>query len=116
MFGFVVGDSSLSVNDDGLILSILVFVNFFFFGLLYNLIFVSVIMNIFMLLDMIFCIRYNFICMYNLCIKYFFNVYCKIFLVILKFNYKFIMRYFIWKGLLINIIFNKYYNNVYCFF
>lgn len=71
MFGFVVGDSSLSVNDDGLILSILVFVNFFFFGLLYNLIFVSVIMNIFMLLDMIFCIIYNIICMYNLCIKYF---------------------------------------------
>lgn len=94
-FGSAAGDSSLSANDDGSTSSIPVSVNFPFFGSSYNSIFVSVIMNIFMLLDMTFCTRYNFTCMYNLCIKYFFNVYRKTFSVILKFNYKFIMRYFI---------------------
>lgn len=115
-FGSAAGDSSLSANDDGSTSSIPVSVNFPFFGSSYNSIFVSVNMNIFMLLDMTFCTRYNFTCMYNLCIKYFFNVYRKTFSVILKFNYKFIMRYFIWKGLSINIIFNTYYNNAHCFF
>lgn len=70
-FGSAAGDSSLSANDDGSTSSIPVSVNFPFFGSSYNSIFVSVIMNIFMLLDVTFCTTYNITCMYNLCIKYF---------------------------------------------